>query len=66
MSYRPDIIVEGSVAVEVKAVGALAPIHDAQLRSYLKQSKLKLGLLFNFNVKHLRDGIRRIVNGFPD
>lgn len=65
-AYRVDLIVEDAVAVEVKAVEALASVHRAQLRSYLIQSKLKLGLLLNFNVKWLRDGVHRVVNGFPD
>jgi GxxExxY protein len=60
--YRLDLLVESSVIVELKAVEKLAPIHEAQLLSYLKLSKLKLGLLINFNVVRLRDGIRRMVN----
>ena len=58
--YRIDLLVEGSVIVELKAVEALAPIHEAQLLSYLKLSNLQVGLLINFNVIHLRDGINRI------
>ena len=63
--FRIDLVVEGAVAVEIKAVGRLEAVHHAQLRSHLGFSHLKLGLLFNFNVVMLRDGIRRIVNGFP-
>jgi GxxExxY protein len=62
LGYRIDLLVNGAVVVEVKAVGKLAPIHHAQLPSYLKLSGYRLGLLINFNVFHLRDGIRRIVN----
>lgn len=64
--YRLDPLVEESVIVEIKAVDQLAPIHQAQLLSYLKPTGHKLGLLINFHVKFLRDGICRIVNDFPD
>ena len=62
VGYRIDLIVEDSVIVELKAVDALLPIHQAQLLSYLKLSGRKLGLLMNFNVLHLKDGIKRVVN----
>jgi GxxExxY protein len=65
-SYRLDLLVEGEVIVEVKAIDRLAPIHQAQLLSYLKLSGCRVGLLINFNVKVLKDGIRRMVNNFPD
>jgi len=65
-AYRVDLIVEKSVVVEVKAVQWLAPVHGAQLLSYLKELDLRLGLLINFKVKWLRDGIARKVNRFPD
>lgn len=61
--YRLDLLVGDCVIVELKAVEKLAPIHTAQLLSYLKLSGHKLGFLLNFNVIHMRDGIRRIVNG---
>ncbi len=64
--YRLDLLVEEAVIVEVKAVDRLAPIHKAQLLSYLRLSGCKVGLLINFNVKVLKDGIRRVVNDFPD
>jgi GxxExxY protein len=64
--YRIDMVVNDVVIVEFKSVDALAPIHDAQLLSYLKLSELKVGLLINFNVKVLKYGIHRIVNNFPD
>ena len=52
--------------MEIKAVNRLAPIHQAQLLSYLKLSGCKVGLLINFNVEVVKDGIRRVVNDFPD
>jgi GxxExxY protein len=62
--YRIDLLVENEVIVELKAVEILEPIHDAQLLSYLKLSGCEVGLLINFNVKVLKDGIRRFVNKF--
>ena len=61
--YRLDIIVEQLVIVELKAVSALEPIHDAQLLTYLRLRQLWLGLLINFNVPVLKHGIKRLVNG---
>ncbi len=61
--YRMDLLVERLVVVEVKSVDALAPIHEAQVLSYLRLSGSKLALLINFNVLVLRDGIRRFING---
>ena len=60
--YRIDLLVEESVIVELKAVDSIHPIHEAQVISYLKLSGKKVGLLINFNVKMLKDGIRRLVN----
>jgi len=57
--YRIDILVAGLVVVEVKSVEALAPIHDAQLLTYLRIGGYQLGLLLNFNVVVLKDGIHR-------
>jgi GxxExxY protein len=62
-AYRVDFIVEKCLIVEVKCVEKLLPVHVAQILSYLKLSGLKLGLLLNFNVPHLRQGIRRVING---
>ena len=62
-AYRLDMIVENAVIVELKSVKKLHPIHEAQMLSYLKLSGLRLGLLINFNVVHLRDGVKRMVNG---
>ena len=64
--YRLDLFVNGKVIVEVKAIGKLAPIHQAQLLSYLKLADCGVGLLINFNVLILKDGIYRGVNNFPD
>lgn len=64
--YRLDLLVEESVVVEIKAIDRLQPIHTAQLISYLKLSGCPVGLLINFNVKTLKDGIRRIVNNFQN
>lgn len=64
--YRLDLLVEETVIVEIKAVDSLAPIYQAQLLSYLRLSGYKVGLLINFNVKVLKNGIRRVVNNVPD
>lgn len=64
--YRLDLVVENSVIVEIKAVDQLAPIHDAQLLSYLRISGKRVGLLINFHTRMLKDGLKRIVNEFPD
>lgn len=60
--YRIDLLVEGLVIVELRIVERLSPIQEAQLLSYLKLSGCKVGLLINFNVKMLKDGLRRMVN----
>ena len=60
--YRIDLLVNQSVIVEVKAVDRLHPVHEAQLLSYLRMTNVKLGLLINFNMKLLRDGVKRVVN----
>ncbi len=62
--YRIDLFVEDEVIIELKAVEKLHPIHKAQLLSYLKLSNKKLGLLINFNVKLLINGVERVVNNF--
>lgn len=64
IGYRIDILIAGSLILEVKAVEGIAPVHKAQLLSYLKLSGCRLGLLFNFNVVRMKDGIVRMVNGF--
>ena len=60
--FRVDLLVENLVIVELKCVEALLPIHKAQLLTYLRLSNKPIGLLLNFNVVHLRDGIKRILN----
>jgi len=59
--YRLDLVVEDTVVVELKAIEALAPIHQAQIISYLKLSGKPIGLLINFHSLHLKDGIKRFV-----
>ena len=59
--YRIDLLVENKVIVEIKSVESLADIHMAQILTYLKLSGCKLGLLANFNVRHLKDGIKRVI-----
>ena len=63
LGYRMDLLVEDLVVVEVKSVDAISPVHQAQILSYLKLSGKSIGLLINFNVVHLKDGIRRFVSG---
>jgi GxxExxY protein len=63
LGYRIDLLAEDLVIVEIKSVEAVSPVHQAQLLSYLKLSGKSLGLLINFNVVHLKDGIRRFVSG---
>jgi GxxExxY protein len=61
-AYRLDLIVGGKLLVELKAVDAVAPVHKVQVATYLKLLKLPLGLLINFNVPLIKDGISRILN----
>src|SRR5205814_8811485 len=63
LGYRMDLVVEDLVVVEIKSVDAISLVHQAQILSYLKLSGKSLGLPINFNVVHLKDGIRRFVNG---
>ena len=63
IGYRIDIIIENKFIVEIKSVEALNDVHLAQLLTYLKLSDCKLGLLINFNVKLLKEGVRRVING---
>lgn len=60
--YRIDILVENSVIIELKAVEKLLPVFEAQLLTYMKLSNIKIGLLINFNVELLKNGIKRFVN----
>ncbi|MES2309645.1 MAG: GxxExxY protein [Verrucomicrobiota bacterium] len=64
--YRIDLMIEKTILIEIKAVEILNPIHEAQLLTYLKLSKLSLGLLINFHVSHLRHGIKRLVHHYRE
>jgi GxxExxY protein len=63
VGYRIDLVVEHRVVVEVKSGEAIHPIHEAQLLSYIRLSGINVGLLINFNVLHLKNGIKRMVDG---
>jgi GxxExxY protein len=62
VGYRLDLLVAQLVIIELKAIEKVLPLHKAQLLCYLKLSKLRLGYMLNFNVAHMRDGIKRVVN----
>ena len=64
LRYRVDLLVENLVSVELKCVEAILPVHKAQLLSYLRLNDKPLGLLINFHVERLKDGFRRVVNGY--
>ncbi len=64
--YRLDLLVDNEVIIENKTVDTLLPIHEAQLLTYLKLKNCKLGFLLNWNVKLMKNGIRRMVNGLPE
>ena len=64
LGYRADIVVEDAVIVEVKSIEQFLPVHDAQLLSYLRLSGKRVGLLLNFNVANLQQGIRRKILGY--
>ncbi|HOJ04244.1 MAG TPA: GxxExxY protein [Bacteroidota bacterium] len=61
VAYRADLIVESSIIVELKAIEKLLPLHDAQLLTYMRITGLSLGLLLNFNVRDMKQGIRRLI-----
>lgn len=61
IGYRMDLLVENKIIVEVKSVDALADIHLAQILTYMKLADSKFGLLVNFNIRHLKDGIKRVI-----
>ena len=61
LGYRLDLLVEDQIIIELKAVKALSPIHEAQLLTYLKLAEREVGLLLNFNVPLLKHGIRRLI-----
>jgi len=62
LGFRPDLIIENKVIVEVKSIEALAPVHKKQVLTYLRLLDLRLGLLINFNVDLIKNGIQRVVN----
>ncbi|MCK9613511.1 MAG: GxxExxY protein [Bacteroidales bacterium] len=62
--YRVDLLVENKVVVEIKSVEQLNDVHTAQVLTYLKLSECRIGLLFNFNVVKLKDGIKRLIHGY--
>jgi GxxExxY protein len=64
IGFRADFIVEQKLLLEFKSIEALADIHYKQVQTYLKLSKIKLGLLINFNVPYLKDGVKRIINTY--
>jgi GxxExxY protein len=66
IGFRADIVVERRVIIETKSVEALAPIHAKILLTYLRLTDIRLGLLINFNVELIKDGIRRVVNNLPE
>ena len=63
MGYRIDLLIENKFIVEIKSVESLTDVHLAQVLTYLKLSKIKLGFLLNFNVARLKSGIKRVING---
>ena len=66
VGFRADLVIEDLVIVEVKALEAIAPVHRKQLLTYLRLAGKRLGLLINFNVALIKDGITRIANGMPE
>lgn len=62
--YRADLIVEGMVVLEIKSIERLAPIHFKQLLTYLRLAHFRVGLLLNFGTVRMRDGIKRVINGY--
>ena len=62
IGYRVDLMVDNQIIVEIKSVDSLSNLHMAQILTYLKLSDSKLGLLVNFNVQHLKNGIKRVIN----
>ena len=64
VGYKLDLLVENKIILEIKSVETLAPVHYAQLLTYLKLSEKKLGLLINFNAKYLKNDIHRVINGY--
>lgn len=65
VGYRIDLMVEDLIVIEVKSVETLLPVHEAQVITYLKLSGKRLGFLMNFNVRLMKEGLRRFANGMP-
>lgn len=63
-TFKIDVLIEDEIVVELKAVEKILPIHEAQLLTYLRLAKTRLGLLINFNVPRLKDGFKRLINGY--
>ena len=66
LGFRADIIVNDKVIIEIKSIEAIAPVHRKQLETYLRLTGLHLGLLINFNVELIKNGIQRVVNRLPE
>ena len=66
LGFRADIVVENKVIIECKSIDALAPVHGKILLTYLRLADMRLGLLINFNVNLIKDGVRRVVNGLSE
>ncbi len=66
LGFRADIVIENKVIIECKSIEALAPVHGKVLLTYLRLADMRLGLLINFNVTLIKDGIRRVVNNLPE
>jgi GxxExxY protein len=66
LGFRVDLIIDDALIVEIKSVEALAPVHRKELETYLRLTGMRLGLLINFNVELIRDGIQRVVNRLPE
>jgi GxxExxY protein len=66
VGFKADLVVEDKVIVEIKSVEAVVPVHKKQLLTHLRLADKRLGLLINFNVVLIKDGITRIANGMPD
>ena len=66
VGFRADLIVHGKVVVEIKSIEMIAPVHKKQLLTYLRLTEKRLGLLINFNVELIKNGISRVVNQLPE
>lgn len=66
LGFRADLIIENKVIVEIKSIEAIAPVHKKQLLTYLRLTDKRLGLLINFNVELIKNGISRVVNGLAE